>query len=159
MKKWLPLFLIFAAILTVISCKKCPSTPQSTGQPQRSLNQASLGQAGPSLSLEGTITIDPKLVNNLQTNNTVFIIVKKGPGPPLAVKRVPRAGFPLHYRMTDSDRMFPNVPFAGEVQLLVRVDKDGNAGPAQPGDLEGTSTKSPARVGDHDVDVVINKAY
>jgi cytochrome c-type biogenesis protein CcmH len=47
----------------------------------------------------------------------------------------------------------------GMVTVLARLDKDGQAGPAQPGDLEGQYEKNPTPVGTKDVEIVINKEY
>lgn len=136
-----------ALLALLIGCQKSPK--EQTVAPQ-GLSQA---------SISGQITLAPEMMSKVGPTDTLYIIAKKGAGPPLAVKRLANITFPFHYEMTAADVMFPGTPFQGEVQVVARVDKDGNAGPAQPGDLEGTSTKNPARVGDGDVDIVINKAY
>ena len=45
------------------------------------------------------------------------------------------------------------------VDVVARLDKDGRAGPAQSGDLEGQSDKNPTLVGARDIEIVINKRY
>jgi cytochrome c-type biogenesis protein CcmH len=47
----------------------------------------------------------------------------------------------------------------GMVTVLARVDKDGQAGPPQPGDLEGQYDKNPTLVGAKDIEIQINKQY
>ncbi len=108
-------------------------------------------------TISGLIHIAPEFESQLRPTDIVFIIARKDVGPPLAVKRIGNPTFPLAYVLTADDAMFPGTPFQGEVKVIARVDRDGNAGPAQPGDLEGTAAKNPARVGDRDVDIVINK--
>ncbi len=143
------LFLSGCALLALlVGCQKSPKAGAMAPQ--------ALSQGG---SISGQITLAPEMMSKVGPTDTLYIIAKKGAGPPLAVKRLANITFPFHYEMTAADVMFPGTPFQGEVQVVARVDKDGNAGPAQPGDLEGTSTKSPARVGDGDVNIVINKAY
>jgi cytochrome c-type biogenesis protein CcmH len=47
----------------------------------------------------------------------------------------------------------------GMVDVIARVDKDGLAGPAQPGDLEGRFDKNPTLPGSTNVEIVINKVH
>lgn len=115
---------------------------------------ADLTQGG---AIMGIINVAPELQSQLRPTDTLFIIARKDVGPPLAVKRISNPSFPLPYQLTAADVMFSGTPFQGEVKVVARVDRDGNAGPAQPGDLEGTAQKVPARVGDRDVDIVIDK--
>jgi len=108
-------------------------------------------------TISGLITVAPELQSKISHPTTVFIIARKDVGPPLAVKKMIDPTFPLAYILSAEDAMFPGTPFQGEVKVTARIDKDGNAGPAQPGDLEGVASKNPARVGDRNVDIVIDK--
>jgi cytochrome c-type biogenesis protein CcmH len=108
-------------------------------------------------TITGLISVSPEVQSKVAPTDVLFVIARKDVGPPLAVKKIPNPSFPVAYALTAGDVMFPGTPFQGEVRVLARVDKDGGAGPAQPGDLEGTAVKVPARVGDRDVDVVINR--
>ena len=109
-------------------------------------------------TISGLITMAAELQPKVSRPTTVFIIARKDVGPPLAVKKIVDPTFPLAYVLSAEDAMFPGTPFQGEVKVTARIDKDGNAGPAQPGDLEGVASQNPARVGDRNVDIVINKA-
>ena len=42
------------------------------------------------------------------------------------------------------------------VSIIARLDKDGSAGPAQPGDIEGEYAKNPTMVGAKNVEIVLN---
>jgi len=108
-------------------------------------------------TISGLISVSPELQSKLQPTDVLFVIARKDVGPPLAVKKISNPTFPAAYALSASDVMFPGTPFQGEVRVIARVDRDGAAGPAQPGDLEGAAVKVPARVGDRDVDVVINQ--
>lgn len=129
-------------LLGLTACSKAPTTVADITQ---------------GATITGLITVSPELQSQIQPTDIVFIIARKDVGPPLAVKKIPNPSFPLPYALTAEDVMFPGTPFQGEVRIIARIDRDGNAGPAQPGDLEGTAVKVPARVGDRDVDIVINK--
>ena len=140
------LFLITIALaaLASLGCKKKPDAP---------IADVNLGA-----TISGIIKVAPELTAQARESHTLYIIARKDSGPPLAVKRITDPQFPYAFIISGDDAMFPGTPFQGEVRLIARIDKDGNAGPAQSGDLEGTATKNPARVGDRDVDVTIDKA-
>lgn len=135
--------LIGLSFLSLVSCSKASA-------PVADINQGA--------TITGLITVAPDLQSHLQSTGTLFIIARKDVGPPLAVKKIVNPTFPLPYALTDQDVMFPGTPFQGEVTISARLDRDGYAGPAQPGDLEGTTQKTPARVGDRNVDILINRA-
>jgi hypothetical protein len=67
--------------------------------------------------------------------------------------------FPLKYWLTQDDVMVPGVEFKDQANVIARIDRDGQAGSPQPGDLEGTFQGNPVMVGDQNVDIVINKRY
>lgn len=110
-------------------------------------------------TISGLIDVSPEFKSKLTGQETLFIIARKDVGPPLAVKKITASQFPVAYVLSDQDVMFPGTPFQGEVKVTARIDKDGSAGPAQAGDLEGTAKKTPARVGDRDVDVTIDTVH
>jgi hypothetical protein len=47
-------------------------------------------------------------------------------------------------------------PFEGDVELTVRIDKDGDAMTKNPGDMMGKSS-TPVKVGDKDAKVLIDQ--
>jgi cytochrome c-type biogenesis protein CcmH len=112
------------------------------------------GSAG---SISGTITITPALSARLTGSEMLFIMARQGGGPPLAVKRVSVLQFPMPYTLSQADQMVQGAPFAGEVSVIARIDRDGNAGPPQSGDMEGRAPT--AMIGDAGVDIVIDKVY
>lgn len=139
MKRFFPILL---CVFTLAACSK---------------NEAAVADINQGATISGLITVAPEFQSKLQPTDVLFVIARKDVGPPLAVKKIPNPTFPAAYALSASDVMFPGTPFQGEVKVMARVDRDGSAGPAQAGDLEGTASKIPARVGDRDVDVVINR--
>jgi cytochrome c-type biogenesis protein CcmH len=111
-------------------------------------------QAAKGGAIRGTIEIKADLKDKVQPTDVVYIIARKAAaGPPLAVKRVVSPTFPLSYELTEKDVMMGG-PFEGDVDLTVRVDKDGDAMSKNPGDLVGKAT---AKVGDGAANVTIDQ--
>ncbi len=136
---------LFPAVFLLFGLSACSKTPDAVAD----INEGA--------TISGLITVAPELQARLQPTDVLFVIARKDVGPPLAVKKLPNPSFPAAYALSANDVMFPGTPFQGEVRVIARVDRDGNAGPAQPGDLEGAAVKIPARVGDRDVDIVITR--
>jgi len=115
-----------------------------------------VSRTGPEASPEisGTISMAPELRGRVSEGETLFIIARKGPGPPFAVKRITGPHFPLAYRLGPENVMAAGTPFEGEVTVSARLSRTGIAGPAQPGDLEGEHAGR-VTVGSREVDIVI----
>jgi hypothetical protein len=103
----------------------------------------------------GRISLAPELAGRQSGEETLFVIARKGAGPPFAVKRFERPGFPLVYRLGPEDVMMAGTPLEGEFTLSARLTR-GGAGPPQPGDLEGDYPGRVA-VGSSGVDIVITR--
>lgn len=86
---------------------------------------------------------------------TLFIIARPATGgAPVAVRKIVNPEFPLPFILTTADNMVGEEFFVGDLTVTARLDADGNAGPAQAGDLNGAATvKGNAR----DVEIVIRK--
>ncbi len=110
---------------------------------------------GPAIA--GTISVAPELRGRVSDGDTLFIIAKKGPGAPFAVKRIAGPHFPLEYRLGPGDVMMAGTPFEGNVRLSVRLSKSGAAGPGEPGDLEG-EYPGQVPVGARGVNILITRA-
>ncbi|HYS44157.1 MAG TPA: hypothetical protein VEM32_09290, partial [Geobacteraceae bacterium] len=106
----------------------------------------------------GVVTIDPALASKVAPTDVLFVIVKRPSGPPrpLAAVRIDHPKFPQPFEVTNADVMLPGSELKGVVSIIARLDKDGNAGPAQPGDIEGEYTKNPTMVGAKNVEIVLN---
>jgi len=109
-------------------------------------------------SITGVVTIDPALASQVTPTDVLFVIVKRPSGPPrpLAAVRIDHPKFPQPFEVTNADVMLQGSELKGVVAVIARLDKDGNAGPAQPGDIEGEYAKNPTMVGAKNVEIVLN---
>ena len=162
---------IFERLLTIVPpgderneiAKVLAEIPASAGekkQPTPPTPSASAPQA-PSAQITGKITIDPKLKATIDPNASLFIIARPAGaagGPPLAVKKIDKPVFPLTYSLSQENVMMQGTPFAGKINITVRLDKDGNAVTRGPGDMSGDYKNNPVEVGAKSVDVVIDQA-
>jgi cytochrome c-type biogenesis protein CcmH len=110
--------------------------------------------------IAGHVNIDPELASRVEPTDVLFVIVRRpGSAPrPLAAKRIDHPQFPVAFEITNKDMMVEGSELRGMVDVIARLDKDGMAGPAQPGDLEGRFEKNPTLPGATNVEIVINKA-
>ncbi|HWH77217.1 MAG TPA: tetratricopeptide repeat protein, partial [Candidatus Binatus sp.] len=132
----------------------------SGGTPSKMPTATAPAAAASSQSISGKITIDQKLKDKIDPQATLFIIARPagGPGgPPLAVKRIANPSFPLDYSLSQDNVMMQGTPFTGKINILVRLDKDGNPTTRTPGDLSGEYKKNPADVGAKNADIVIDQ--
>lgn len=109
-------------------------------------------------SIEGVVMIDPALATKVAPTDVLFVIVKRPSGPPrpLAAVRIDHPKFPQPFEVTNADVMLQGSELKGVVSIIARLDKDGNAGPAQPGDIEGEYARNPTMVGAKNVEIVLN---
>ncbi len=110
-------------------------------------------------SISGTVRIDPALAAKVSPTDVLFVIVRRPGGQPrpLAALRIERPAFPQSFEVTNDNVMVQGSELKGMVAVVARLDKDGNAGPAQPGDIEGEFAKNPTMVGAKDVEIVLNR--
>jgi cytochrome c-type biogenesis protein CcmH len=157
MLKIMKLMSVVLALFLTMACNKGSGGDPASGS---SMSQhPPIGAAGGTIS--GTISLDPSLTSKVTETDVVYIIARSAdmPGPPVAVQQIRNIRFPYPYTLSSADLMMQGGSFQGRVNIVVRLDRDGAAGPTQPGDLEGVYARNPARVGDQKVDVVINKEY
>lgn len=108
--------------------------------------------------IAGQVTIAPNLADQVRPTDVLFVIVRRPQGAPrpIAAKRIDHPKFPVSYEITNADVMVQGAELRGMVDVVARLDRDGQAGPAQPGDLEGKYAKNPTLAGGHDIDIVID---
>lgn len=80
-----------------------------------------------------TVTLDAEA--SARGKNGVLFVMARNPmgGPPLAVKRLPVAQFPVTFTFGQADSMMGQ-PFPDKFRLEVRLDSDGNAATKPPTD-------------------------
>jgi hypothetical protein len=107
-------------------------------------------------TLSGTIELEPRVATLTASSDVVFVIARdpQRDGPPLAVQRLTGNTYPMRFVLDATSAMLPGTPLAGAVQLIVKVDKDGDAGTVGEDDLIGF-TEAPVEMGDSDVRIVV----
>ena len=110
-------------------------------------------------AISGTVTIDPSVIDNMAPTDVLFVIVRRPSGPPrpLAALRIERPTFPQPFEITNANVMIQGSEIKGMVAVFARLDKDGSAGPTQPGDIEGEFLKNPTMAGAQGVEIVLNR--
>ncbi len=110
----------------------------------------------PSAVIAGEVRLAPGLAAGVPPGAALFLIARRGPGPPVAVKRIADPRFPLPFTLGQADAMAGGA-FEGELEVVARLKMDGQAGPVAAGDLEGR-TSTPVRVGTRDLVLVMGRA-
>ncbi|MFQ5456965.1 MAG: hypothetical protein ACE5FC_00720 [Myxococcota bacterium] len=127
-----------------------PASPAAV--PHAAVPHAAVPKAGG--SIRGVLRLAPGATP--PPRGTLYIIAKmakNAKAPPMAVQRINAPTFPLNYTLSAADAMIPGMPFAGKVNVTVRLDTDGNASTREPTDLAGSYAENPAQVGQTDVDI------
>ena len=110
------------------------------------------------LQISGTIQLASDLASKVQETDTVFLIARPAEGgPPLAVKKWLGKSYPYAFELTDKDLMIPDRILDTPLNLIVRVDKDGDAMTKNPGDLMGTYEKNPVSLKAENVEILVNE--
>lgn len=130
-----------AALLAALGRPEAPSAPQTD-------------LAG--VDIRGTVALAPALRERARDAAALFVIARKASGHPFAVVRIPQPRFPAEYRL-GPEHVLDGSPFAGELTLVARLSRTGEAGPAQPGDLEG-ERPGLTPVGTRGADIVLSEA-
>ena len=117
-------------------------------------------------AVSGTVRIAPELAAKIPKNAYLFIIAREEPdgGAPYAFKRLRVPQFPFQYVLSQADVMgmvgegavFADIP---EMYLVAKIDRDGRVGAAQPGDMEGTCSRNPVKVGQSGRDILIDRVH
>jgi cytochrome c-type biogenesis protein CcmH len=137
-----------------------PPPPQQRGaaplMPTAAPAQAQAQVQAAAEPIRGTIRLAQELEGRVPAGGVLYIIARHGgPGPPLAVKRIPSPGFPLDFEIGPDDRMITSLPFAGPLQVSARVDADGNVS-SGPGDLAGDTAEG-VEPGANDVALLLDR--
>ncbi len=109
-------------------------------------------------TLSGKVTLSPAMATKTSPNDSVYIFAraKAGPRAPLATLRLQVKDLPASFTLNDSMARsgVQLSTFPDEVVVGARISKSGSPMP-QSGDLQGLS--QPSRVGDKNIDVVIDQ--
>lgn len=112
-------------------------------------------------SIAGQVQISPNLADQVKPTDVLFVIVRRPSGPPrpIAAKRIDGPTFPVQFEITSADVMVQGSELKGMVDVIARLDRDGQAGQPQPGDMEGRYAKNPTLPGGRDLLITIDKVY
>lgn len=112
-------------------------------------------------SIAGHVQIAPNLADQVKPTDVLFVIVRRPTGPPrpIAAKRIDGPKFPVQFEITSADVMVQGSELKGMVDVIARLDRDGQAGQPQPGDMEGRYAKNPTLPGGRDLMITIDKVY
>ena len=117
-----------------------------------------IAPAASAASLQGTVTLDPKLRGKVSPGDTVFVLARPAAGSkmPLAVLRTTVEKLPYSFTLDDSMAMAAGATISSHAKVVVvaRVSKSGNAAP-QKGDVEGVS--APVAPGASGVKVALSR--
>ncbi len=111
--------------------------------------------ASSAAAISGTVMLGPDVPGGPVQSGALYIIARRGAGPPLAVKRIEAPRFPVAYTLGPEDAMLPGRPVDGDLEIVARLSRSGAAGPAGPGDLEGRFPGNPVRPGTTGVDITL----
>jgi len=93
--------------------------------------------------LAGVVEIDASVKSQADPLAVLFIIARNEKGQIAAVKKLfPPFQYPVAFSLTSEDAMIAGTSLDGPLQVSARLDKDGSANPAQPGDIVGRATSS-----------------
>lgn len=111
--------------------------------------------------IAGKVSIAPALADQVRATDVLFVIVKRPGGAPrpIAAKRIDHPAFPVSFEITNADVMVQGSELRGMVDVVARLDRDGQAGPAQPGDIEGKYAKNPTLPGGRDLEIILDKVH
>jgi cytochrome c-type biogenesis protein CcmH len=108
--------------------------------------------------IAGKVLISPALADQVRSTDVLFVIVKRPGGTPrpVAAKRIDSPQFPATFEITNADVMVQGSELRGMVDVIARLDRDGQAGPAQPGDIEGRYANNPTLPGGRDLEIILD---
>ena len=108
--------------------------------------------------IAGQVLISPALANQVRPTDVLFVIVRRPGGAPrpIAATRIDNPKFPVPFEITNKDVMVQGSELRGMVDVVARLDRDGQAGPAQPGDIEGRYAKNPTLPGGRDLEIILD---
>lgn len=145
--------------------KAMPGTVHGGGDPHAGLDMGSDPHAGidmggmggdphagmpaqpvdPSKFLRGTITATDATAAQIKPGDIIFLSAKPvNPatgavlGNTIAAERIDVKALPIEWELTGANVMMPGTVFEGDVLILARVDRDGEARTRESGDIEGT---------------------
>ncbi len=108
--------------------------------------------------LSGTLELDDAVKSQADPLAVIFVIARNSQGQIVAVKKLfPPFQYPVAFYLGQEVTMFQGTELSGKLQVTARLDKDGNANPAQTGDILGKGDPSGFSPGSRDVKIRLNE--
>lgn len=128
------------------------ATKQPGDQEYRSSVPVALGTKNVAITLlpieglKAKLDIHGVIKGNLSTVGKVMFIFARGANRPMpvAAARLSVSSLPVEFHLGDANILMPNLPLPEELQIVVRVDADGDPMTRSKGDIEVTSKLGPA---------------
>jgi predicted small lipoprotein YifL len=113
-----------------------PAPPSNGQQDQGKGQAASSGQKEAVVS--GTVELPPALQADFKPGETLFVVGRTpaGEAAPVAAKKIVVNAFPVEFQLGQEDSMMGSA-LPANMQILVKLDKDGNLATNDPGDMTG----------------------
>ena len=132
-------FILAFALLSLAACQGKHPTPEGTA-PQ------------PATLLSGKVELDEAIKAQADPLAVLFVIARNEQGQIVAVKKLlPPFQWPVDFSLDEGDAMIAGTELSGKLKLTARLDKDGNANPAQSGDILGKTEQDWVRRGDREI--------
>lgn len=109
-------------------------------------------------AVRGKIEVSPELQAKIPQEGVLFVIARSAAmekGPPLAVFRSDVLKFPINFELSQANVMITGLEFQGPLNIIARLDQDGNAMSKDTGDLLG-ATSAPVSVPSEGVVITLN---
>lgn len=132
----------------IAGARRAAGLPDSHGAEELTTDSEPTGAAGVRAEQADTpkltvlVQLDPKLQAEVSPSDVLFVFARAAEGPrmPLAIQRLPAAGFPRTVVLDDSQSMMQGLTLSTQPRIVVgaRISKSGQAIP-QSGDFEAIS--------------------
>lgn len=76
---------------------------------------------------------------------------------PIAIQKIAPITFPLKYKISEEDVLFPENRFKGNLFILAKIEKKNLKNLDEKRTLEGFYPKNPAPVGSKNIDIIIDQ--
>jgi len=108
--------------------------------------------------LSGTIELEDSVKAQADPLAVIFVIARNSQGQIVAVKKLfPPFQYPVAFSLGQEDTMIQGTELSGKLQVSARLDKDGNANPAQAGDILGKGDPNGFSAGSQNVKIQLNE--
>jgi predicted small lipoprotein YifL len=113
--------------------------PPSNGQQDQGQGQSQAASTAPKDAVvKGTVKLPPALAADFKPGETLFVVARTpaGEAAPVAAKKIVVNVFPVEFQLGQEDSMMGSA-LPANMQILVKLDKDGNLATNDPGDMTG----------------------